>query len=50
MVLLGMAAPHIGILSPDDLRQAIRTIFARKGDKVVNDNINAFDLGCETVQ
>ena len=50
MVLLGMAARHIPILSPAQLRGAIARVFARKGDKVVNDNINAFDLGYETVQ
>ena len=47
MVLLGMAARHIGILAPEDLRQAIRTVFARKGDKVVDDNLKAFDAGLE---
>ena len=47
MVLLGMAARHIGILAPEDLRQAIRTVFARKGDKVVEDNLKAFDAGLE---
>ena len=47
MVLLGMAARHLSILSPDDLRTAIRTIFARKGDKVVEDNLKAFEAGLE---
>ena len=50
MVLLGMAARHLAILSPDDLRRAIRTIFARKGDKVVEDNLKAFDAGYEGIQ
>ena len=50
MVLLGMAAPHIGIISPEDLRQAIRTVFARKGEKVVEDNLKAFDAGYEGIQ
>ena len=50
MVLLGMAARHLAILSPDDLRTAIRTIFARKGDKVVEDNLKAFDAGYEGIQ
>ena len=49
MVLLGMAARHLAILSPDDLRAAIRTIFARKGDKVVEDNLKAFDAGYEGI-
>ena len=50
MVLLGMAARHLAILSPDDLRKAIRTVFARKGDKVVEDNLKAFDAGYEGIQ
>ena len=50
MVLLGMAAGHMQILSPDDLREAIKVIFSRKGDKVVEDNIKAFNLGYESIQ
>jgi indolepyruvate ferredoxin oxidoreductase beta subunit len=50
MVLLGMAARHLEILSPDELRTAIRTVFARKGDKVVEDNLKAFDAGYEGLQ
>ena len=50
MVLLGMAARHLDILSADDLRAAIRAIFARKGDKVVEDNLKAFDTGYEGIQ
>ena len=50
MVLLGMAARHLAILSPDDLRTAVRTVFARKGDKVVEDNLKAFDAGYEGIQ
>ena len=49
MVLLGMAARHLAILSPDDLRTAVRTVFARKGDKVVEDNLKAFDAGYEGI-
>ena len=45
MVLLGMAAPYIGILSVEDLRQAIATVFARKGEQVVEANLKAFDAG-----
>lgn len=48
MVLLGMAAPYIEILSVDQLRQAVATIFARKGQAVVDTNINAFNKGVET--
>jgi Pyruvate/2-oxoacid:ferredoxin oxidoreductase gamma subunit len=45
-----MAAGHMQILSPDDLREAIKVIFSRKGDKVVEDNIKAFNLGYESIQ
>ncbi len=45
MVLLGMAAPYIEILTIDQLRAAIATIFARKGDAVVEANLKAFDEG-----
>ena len=31
MVLLGMAAPHVGLLSAEQLRSAIAAVFARKG-------------------
>ena len=47
MVLLGMAAPFIGILSAEELRAAIGRVFARKGEAVVAANQKAFDLGCE---
>lgn len=48
MVLLGMAAAYLDIITPDQLRQAIETIFARKGDDVVAANIKAFDQGLLT--
>lgn len=47
MVLLGMAAPFIGILSVEQLREAIAVVFARKGEAVVEGNLKAFDLGVE---
>lgn len=50
MVLLGMAARHLTIVSPDQLRTAIRTVFGRKGEKVVEDNLKAFDAGYEGLQ
>jgi indolepyruvate ferredoxin oxidoreductase beta subunit len=50
MVLLGMAARHLDILSAEDLREAIRTIFGRKGEQVVADNLKAFDAGYEGIQ
>ena len=45
MVLLGMAAPFIGILSVENLREAIATVFSRKGEQVVEANLKAFDAG-----
>ncbi len=45
MILLGMAAQALEILSPDQLRDAIRRIFSRKGEAVVQSNQQAFDLG-----
>ena len=45
MVLLGMAAPAIGVVGADELRAAIGLVFARKGDAVVAANRQAFDLG-----
>ena len=47
MVLLGMAAPYIGILSVEQLRNAISVIFARKGEAIVESNLKAFDMGVE---
>ena len=45
VVLLGMAAPYIGILSPEQLRAAVARVFAAKGQAVVDANLKAFDLG-----
>ena len=45
MVLLGLAAPYIEILTVDQLREAIKTIFARKGEQIVETNLKAFDAG-----
>lgn len=47
VVLLGMAAKYLGILSTDQLREAVATIFARKGEKVVEANLKCFDKGIE---
>lgn len=44
IVLLGMAAKYLEIISPDQLRLAIATVFARKGEAVVEANLKAFDL------
>ena len=45
MVLLGMAAPYIEILTVEQLRAAISVVFARKGEAVVEANLKAFDEG-----
>ena len=45
MVLLGMAAPFIDILTVEQLREAVAVVFARKGEAVVEGNLKAFDLG-----
>lgn len=47
MVLLGMAARYFSILSPQELQDAIRTVFARKGESVVEANLKAFQAGLE---
>lgn len=50
MILLGMAAPYLKILSPESVRRAISLFFARKGDSVVEANLRAFDIGLEMVR
>ena len=45
MVLLGMSARYMEILTPEQLRESIARVFASKGEKVVADNLKAFDLG-----
>ena len=50
VILLGMAARYIDILSPEQLRESITRVFASKGDKVVEANLKAFDLGLEAVK
>ena len=47
MVLLGIAAKYIRILSPEALREAIGRVFARKGEAVVEANCRCFDRGME---
>lgn len=47
VILLGAAAESIGILSPEQLRESIRRIFAAKGAQVVDMNIRAFEIGRE---
>ena len=43
VVLLGMAAKYLEILSTEQLRDAVATVFARKGEAIVNANLKAFD-------
>ena len=50
VVLLGMAAKYIEILSPEQLRESIKRVFASKGEKVVEMNCQAFDLGLNAVK
>ena len=50
VVLLGMAAKYIEILSPEQLRESIKRVFAPKGEKIVEMNCQAFDLGLNAVK
>ena len=45
VVLLGMAAPFIKLIEPQQLRDAVARVFAPKGEAVVAANLKAFDLG-----
>ena len=45
VILLGMAAKHIGILTPERLRESVARVFASKGEAIVEMNLKAFDLG-----
>ena len=47
MVLLGMTAPFLVILTPEALRQAVARVFAPKGETVVEADLLAFDLGLQ---
>lgn len=50
VVLLGMAAKYIEILTPEQLRESIARVFAAKGDKIVEANQQAFDLGLNAIK
>ena len=50
VILLGMAARYIEILTPEQLRQSIARVFASKGESVVQLNQQAFDLGLNAVK
>jgi len=44
MVMLGAASPHL-ILEEADLKEFIRVLFGQRGDRMVELNLKAFDLG-----
>ena len=48
--LLGMAAKYIEIITPEQLRESVKRLFASKGEKVVEMNCQAFDLGLNAVK
>ena len=50
IILLGMAAKYIGILSPKQHRESIARVFAPKGETIVEMNLKAFDLGMNAVK
>lgn len=50
VVLLGMAAKYIKILSPEQLRESVKRVFAQKGETVVEMNCKAFDIGLNAVK
>ena len=50
VILLGMAAPMLKVLSPEELRGAVARVFASKGDAVVEANLKAFDAGIKEVK
>lgn len=50
VILLGMAARYVEILTPEQLRQSIARVFASKGESVVQLNQQAFDLGLNAVK
>ncbi len=50
MVLLGMAAPQIRLLTQEDFEAALAAVFARKGGAVVEDNLKAFRAGLEAAR
>lgn len=49
VILLGMAARFIGIVSPEQLRESIGRVFAAKGEAIVEMNEKAFDIGFDAV-
>lgn len=50
IILLGMAARYINILTPEQIRNSITRVFASKGEKIMEANLKAFDLGLEATK
>ncbi|MBP3426463.1 MAG: indolepyruvate oxidoreductase subunit beta [Rikenellaceae bacterium] len=50
VVLLGMAARYLGVLTADQLRQSIENVFKSKGEAVVEANLQAFELGVKAAE
>ena len=50
VLLLGMAAKYIEILSAEQLRESVVRVFASKGEKIVEMNCRAFDLGLNAIK
>lgn len=50
VVLLGMAARHLKVLSVEQLRQSIVRVFESKGEAVVEANLQAFELGIKAAE
>ncbi len=49
VILLGMAAPFIEILTPEQLRESVAQVFAAKGEAIAEMNLRAFDMGLNAV-
>ena len=47
IILLGMAAKYLEILTPEQLKESIKAIFASKGESVVEMNCKAFEIGLD---
>lgn len=47
MILLGMVARFLEVVSPDELKAAIARVFAAKGEAVVESNVKAFEIGMQ---
>lgn len=50
MALLGAAAPLLEILQPQSLTEGIKSVFGRKGEKIVQSNVEAFNAGYKFAQ